>query len=72
MHIFITAATSVYFFKVIFAELSPVAIFPVLPRATKGLAVSSFSASDNVLVTHNQAGALEIQVDSCTPIADSR
>jgi hypothetical protein len=38
MHIFVTAATSVYF-KVIFAQLPPVAIFPVLPRATKGLAV---------------------------------
>jgi hypothetical protein len=36
--IFVTAATSVYF-KVIFAQLSPVAIFPVLPRATKGLAI---------------------------------
>jgi hypothetical protein len=36
--IFATAATSVYF-KVIYAQLSPVAIFPVLPRATNGLAI---------------------------------
>jgi hypothetical protein len=54
-----TAATSVYF-KVICAQLSPVAIFPVLPCATKGLAIQflGFKQRFGYMCSYCQEGRL--------------